>query len=165
MIIISGASNPPKAIHFSSRRSKSGVFLAGISHDLANVEDAIGCQLYNTVRDLYLTKSAALRHIEKLFERCRYEELQPTLYFTGHGKTDTGNWCFADGTISIEEILHMVPRRTYYPMIYSNACYSGHWKNFCVKKNIPGFQCLAACPEYCTAFDTKDAFGYHYFSM
>ena len=40
-------------------------------------------------------------------------------------------------------------------MIFSDACYSGHWANFCLRKGIGGFHCVAVCPEYSTAFDTK----------
>jgi len=40
-------------------------------------------------------------------------------------------------------------------MIFSDACYSGHWANFCVKEGTTGFHCLVACPEYSKAIDTK----------
>ena len=49
-----------------------------------------------------------------------------------------------------------VPGGCCYPMIFSHACYSGHWANFCVRKGIGGFHCVAACPEYSAAFDTKN---------
>ena len=42
------------------------------------------------------------------------------LYYTGHGEIGTGNWCFADGTVSIQEIFNMVPvpgeRSFYFPL-------------------------------------------------
>jgi len=44
-------------------------------------------------------------------------------------------------------------------MIFSDTCYSGHWANFCLKKNLAGFNCLAACPEFSKAVDTKDKGG------
>ena len=77
------------------------------------------------------------------------------LYYTGHGEKETGNWCFEDGKISIETILDIRPKGTYYPMIFSDTCYSGHWANFCLEKNIKGFHCLAACPEHSKAIDTE----------
>ena len=83
------------------------------------------------------------------------------LYYTGHGETGTGNWCFSDGTISIQEIFDMVPGGCYYPLIFSDACYSGHWANFCLGKSIGGFHCLAACPEFPTALDTKGVYDSH----
>ncbi|KAJ7389074.1 hypothetical protein OS493_033936 [Desmophyllum pertusum] len=116
-------------------------------------------KLFNTVKDLYLTKSRALEHIRRLFDTCKRKRVQPMLYYTGHGETGTGNWCFADGTISIQEIVDSLPGGTYYPMIFSDACYSGHWANFCVEKNIGCFHCLAACPEYSTAIDTEGEGG------
>ena len=156
-----GATDPPKEIGISKRRTRdaqgdrNGVFLAGVTRDLVNMEDVVGSKLYNTVKDLYLTKHAALRHITLLFEKCKDTNAKPMLYYTGHGEIGTGNWCFADGTISIQEIFDMVPGGCYYPLIFSDACYSGHWANFCLGKSIGGFHCLAACPEYSTALDTK----------
>jgi len=123
------------------------------------MEAALENKLFDTVKDLYLTKSSASDQIRKLFDICKRDGVQPMLYYTGHGEIGTGNWCFDDGTISIQEILDMLPGGVYYPMIFSDACYSGHWANFCLKKNIPGFHCLAACPEYSKAFDTKGEGG------
>ena len=160
-LLLSGASDPPSGISISDRRTKDtpgerrGTFLAGVTNDLLNMEAAVGDKLFNTVKDLYLTKSTASDHIQKFFDTCKLEEVKPILYYTGHGEIGTGNWCFADGTISIQEILDMRPEGTYYPMIFSDACYSGHWANFCLVKSIPGFHCLAACPEYSKAIDTK----------
>ena len=172
-LILSGASDPPSRINISDRRARDipgvrrGIFLSGVAHDLANMEAAVEVNLFNTVKDLYLTKTAASSHIRKLFETCKREELKPFLYYTGHGEIGTGNWCFADGTISIQEILDMLPAGTYYPMIFSDACYSGHWANFCLEENITGFHCLAACPEYCKAIDTKGLYNlqFNYFNF
>ena len=164
-LLLSGASNPPSDITTSDRRTRDtpgtrgGTFLSGVAHDLANMEDAVGSYLFNTVKDLYLTKSTACDHIRSLFDACRRDRFKPILYYTGHGEIGTGNWCFADGTISIQEILDMRPKGTYYPMIFSDACYSGHWANFCLKKSIAGFHCLAACMEYSKAVDTKGLYG------
>ena len=160
-LLLSGASNPPKDVKISKRRPsnipglRGGEFLSGVTHDLANMEAAVGTKLFNTVKDLYLIKSAAFEHIRKLFDVCRNEKVKPMLYYTGHGEIGTGNWCFHDGTISIQDIFDMLPVKTYYPMIFSDACFSGHWANFCLNKDIPGFHCLAACPEFSTACDTK----------
>ncbi|KAJ7389071.1 hypothetical protein OS493_033933 [Desmophyllum pertusum] len=75
--LLAGATDPPSDINISDRRTRdtpgnrSGAFLSGISRDLVNVEDAVGTKLFNTVKDLYLTKSRALEHITKLFEKCK----------------------------------------------------------------------------------------------
>ena len=166
-LLLSGATDPPKEIGISKRRTRdsqgdrTGVFLAGVTRDLVNMEDVVESKLYNTVKDLYLTKHAALRHITLLFEKCKDTNAKPMLYYTGHGEIGTGNWCFSDGTISIQEIFDMVPGGCYYPLIFSDACYSGHWANFCLGKSIGGFHCLAACPEYSTALDTKGVYDSH----
>ena len=160
-LLLSGAMDPPKNIDISKRRTldtpgdRSGTFLAGVSLDLVNMEDVVRAKLFNTVKDLYLTKSSALGHIRTFFDTCKSQGAKPMLYYTGHGEICTGNWCFDDGTISIQEIFNMVPEGYYYPMIFSDTCYSGHWANFCISKGIAGFHCLAACPEYLTADDTK----------
>ena len=75
-------------------------------------------------------------------------------YETGHGEIGTGDWCFHDGTISIQEIEDIVPSDTLYPLIISDSCYSGHWANYCIQADVLGFDCLAAAPEFMTAKDT-----------
>ena len=162
-LLLAGATNPPKDINISERRTRdsprdrSGTFLPGVTRDLTSVQEAVGTKLFNNVQDFYLTKSTALGHIRMLFDTCKRRGIKPMLYYTGHGEIGTGNWCFADGTISIQEIVDSLPEGTYYPMIFSDTCYSGHWANFCVEKHIGGFHCLAACPEYSIAVDTKGA--------
>ena len=147
-LLLSGATDPPTDISISDRRTrdapgdKNGQFLNGVTRDLVNTEDAVGTKLFNAVKDLYLTKSEGLAKIGKFFKACNPKKFHPMLYYTGHGEIGTGNWCFHDGTISIHEILDMVLGGVYYPMIFSDACYSGHWANFCINKGIPGFHCL-----------------------
>ena len=166
-LLLSGASKPPEDIEISKRRPRddpgdgNGAFLDGVTHDLVNMEYLVRSKLYNTVKDLYLTKDRAFEHITKLFKICKDKEAVPMLYYTGHGEIGTGNWCFANGTISIEEISNLVPVDCFYPMIFSDACYSGHWANFCLNNRIEGFECLAACPEYSNAFDTAGVFIVH----
>lgn len=164
-LLLSGATDPPRNIEISERRTrdapwdKNGDFLAGVTHDLLNMENAVGHHLHNTVKDLQLTKSQALVKIHTLFDECKRNSWKPMLYYTGHGEVGTGNWCFHDGTISIQEILDMVPEEMLYPMIFSDTCYSGHWADFCLQKDIAGFHCLAACPYYSKAVDTKGEGG------
>ena len=166
-LLLSGATDPPKEIGISERRTRdaqgdgNGAFLAGVIQDLANMENVVGTRLFNTVKDLYLTKDVALGHVTKVFEKCKEKKAKPMLCYTGHGEIGTGNWCFDDGTVSIQEIFDMVPLGYCYPMIFSDACYSGHWANFCLEKGISHFHCLAACPEYSTALDTKGVYVSH----
>ena len=162
-LLLAGATDPPKDVTISERRTrdvrgdKNGAFLRGVSRDLVNMEDAVGSKLYNTVKDLYMKKSEAISHIKKFVDHCQRNVYKPMLYYTGHGEICTGNWCFDDGTIGIQEIVDLLPADGYHPSIFSDACYSGHWANFCTEKNILGFDCLSACPDFSTAFDIPGA--------
>ena len=160
-LLLSGASDPPRSIVISDRRTRDcpgtrgGTFLSGVAKDLANMEAAVEDELFNTVKDLRQTRTKALDQVNSLFEECRSQGAKPMLYYTGHGEKGTGNWCFRDGKISLQTILDMHPKGTLHAMIFSDTCYSGHWANFCLEKNIQGFHCLAACPEYSKAIDTR----------
>ena len=70
------------------------------------------------------------------------------IFFSGQGECGTGNWCFPDGTIGIEDIVGwMLTESMEYPTIICEANYSGHWANYCAQKGISGLECLAACRE------------------
>ena len=81
------------------------------------------------------------------------------------GQAGTGNWCFidssdnGDGTIGIQEIEEDVPVGCHYPLIISDACYSGRWANYCRAEELPGFECLAATPEFSVAYDSDTGKG------
>ena len=160
-LLLAGATDPPEDVDISDRRSRddqgerNGAFLHGVTRDLVNMEDTIGGKLYNTLKNLYMTRSEAVGHIKRFFDHCQRNGFKPMLYYTGHGQVGTGNWCFEDGTIGIQEIVDILPTDCYYPHILSDACYSGNWANFCTGKDICGFHCLAACPEFSTALDIK----------
>ena len=147
-LLLAGASDPPCSIIISDRRTRGVTFLSCVVRNLANMEATVKAEMFNTVKDLHLTRATALGHIRNLFETCRRHRAKPMLYYTGHGERGTGNWCFEDGKINIKTILDILPEGTLPPMIFSDTCYSGHWANFCLEKNIKGFHCLAACPEY-----------------
>jgi len=121
--------------------------------------------LHNVVRDYYLEKDEARAKIKKFFSICRRDGCKPILYYTGHGQAGTGNWCFSDGdgysdgTISIQEIEEDVPVGCDYPLIISDACYSGCWANYCRGRELPGFECLAATPEFSAAYDSDTGKG------
>ena len=158
-LLLSGASEPPENVATSNRRprdapNREGGFLKGISSDLRNMQTAVNFKFDNSVQNLKITKSEAFSHIDSLFKRCREEDLKPMLYYTGHGETNTGNWAFSDGTISIEEILNRKPVGIVYPTIISDACFSGRWAAFCFEKGIAGFECLSACKSNQKAYDT-----------
>ena len=66
-----------------------------------------------------------------------------TLYYTGHGEKDTGNWCFKDGVISFNDIFELyVNHFKEKPLTIALDCsYSGNWINECGKRldemNVP----------------------------
>lgn len=72
-LLLSGACDPPEHIGISSRKDRgegSGNFLAGISHDLSNMESTIlkvEAQLYNTIRDLKINQGRSLRTYHPIF--------------------------------------------------------------------------------------------------
>ena len=169
---------PADDVSISDRRTrdvqgdKNGAFLRGVTKDLANMEDAVGGKLYNTLKNLYMTKAEAVGHIKGFFKHCMKGKFKPMLYYTGHGEVGTGNWCFKNGTISIEEIVDIMPTKWYnsmpreffYPLILSDACYSGNWANWCCEKDIDGFSCVSACPEFSTALDVPGKYRNGVFS-
>ena len=55
--------------------------------------------------------------------------------------------------MGIQEIEDLIPQDCSYPFIICDCCYSGHWADYCLKKCVRGFHCLAACPYYSTAVD------------
>ena len=145
-LLLSGAIRPSD-IH----GDRNGSFLYGITKDFANMEGKIlkeKGKLRNRVTDLYMEKSNAVGQVRRHFKHCMNNALKPVLYYSGHGEIGTGNWCFNDGTLGIEEICDMQQGVCQPPYIVSDTCYSGHWANFCLRKEIKGFHCLAACPDY-----------------
>ena len=158
-----GATDPP--CDTSTRRTrninKNSSFLRGVTNDLATMEASkkVKKGLYNAVRDYYLEKDEARAKIKKFFSICKGDGSKPILYYTGHGQVGTGDWCFSDGTLSIQEIEEDVPRGCLYPLIISDACYSGRWANYCRAEELPGFECLAASPEFSAAYDSDTGKG------
>jgi len=164
-LLIAGATNPPGEIEISTRRTRNaesgGSFLRGLTNDLATMEasEVVTKSLHNVVRNYNLKKHDARTEIKDLYDICKRDGCKPILYYTGHGQTGTGNWCFSDGTLSIQEIEEDRPDGCDYPLVISDACYSGHWANYCREENLPGFECLAAAPEFSVAYDSDTGKG------
>ena len=160
---MAGATDPP--CETSTRRSRNcdrkGSFLRGVTNDLGTMEasEVVKKGLHNAVRDYYLEKDEARAKIKKFFNICKRDGCKPVLYYTGHGQVGTGDWCFSDGTLSIQEVEEDVTFGCLYPLIISDACYSGRWSNYCRAKEIPGFECLAASPEFSAAYDSDTGKG------
>ena len=51
------------------------------------------------------------------------------LYFTGFGQKDTGNWCFVDGVVTLNEVVDTIRRQNkkLYIDIYCDCSYAGNW--------------------------------------
>ena len=159
-LLISGANNPSKRFIASDRGERSfpnatsGSFLRGISLDLHNMERAVDADLHNTIKDLQMRKSEAIGHIRKFFEHCKANDFKPMLYYTGYGESNTGNWCFRDGILSLRDILNLIPVGMENPTILCDTCYSDRWAIACAELQREGLNCLAACGPDETAKDS-----------
>ena len=57
------------------------------------------------------------------------------IFYTGHGETNTGNWCFKDGIITFQDILKLYEDNFKGKLltINSDCSYSGNWIKDCAK--------------------------------
>ena len=59
------------------------------------------------------------------------------IYYIGHGKKKTGDWCFSDGFITLREILDLYMSNQHFRgrvlYIISDCSYSGSWVKGCMK--------------------------------
>jgi hypothetical protein len=67
----------------------------------------------------------------KLIEDFLFQCKKPaaTLWYTGHGQRGTGNWCFEDGAISLEDLIRLYEMcfKGRLLTIITDCSYSGHW--------------------------------------
>jgi len=48
--------------------------------------------------------------------------------YIGHGKKNHGDWCFSNGSISLQEILQLFrPEEEFRLLVLSDCCFSGKW--------------------------------------
>jgi len=133
-ILIAGCTNPPKNVKAADKSRDSGSYLDGIKCDMSNMEEYVKKkpilygELFDSLRMMNsLKKGTVLERIRKCAER-------PTrcirIYYTGHGQTNTGNWCFADGVVTLKEVIGAVRSSQKEPLwiyIYADCCFSGNW--------------------------------------
>ena len=154
-LLLAGASDPPEWCDISKRRprdvSKGGTFLHGTTRDLAKMERSLRknlgetSSLSNSIRDLELTKSRARDAIKSCFEKSMEDGSRPVLYYSGHGMFLRGDWCFHDGTLTLEEIKADLPNGCY-PLIIADTCFSGCWANKCtLVLALNSFQSVKVC--------------------
>ena len=146
-ILIAGSSDPPKHCDDEPvvEDTDPSKFLPGISKDLANMETAIldnkEMEIANVLRDFNLETTAVLENLKRLFLDCMLHDVKPMVYYTGHGEQGTGNWCFRDGTLGLEQItdcIHGIKTELAtltsdnrkqvipgcdYPMIFMDSCF------------------------------------------
>ena len=167
-LLISGASNPPDTVEISTRRNRDngGVltramlkdarsFSHNVTFDLTNMQDSLrpNNSLWICRSNPKITRDEVRDLVQEFFRDCHRNKWKPMLYYTGHGEIGTGNWCFSDGTIGIQDIIGWVPEGCEKPTICSDACYSGVWANYCAQQRIEGFECLSACGDDEAALD------------
>ncbi|XP_019856994.1 PREDICTED: uncharacterized protein LOC109585377 [Amphimedon queenslandica] len=82
----------------------------------------------------FLSRDQCLQMIKDLFTK--YDQPGASIWYTGHGEKDTGNWCFKDGVISFDDIFHLY--MDHYQgkslTIISDCSHSGNWVKECAKK-------------------------------
>ena len=166
-LLISGAIDPPKSIEISNRRprrstttTRSGKYLAGMGQDLGNMIECVDdIGLFNYSFDMQKTKEDAIQNIKGLFEACLKNEPKaaPIIYYSGHGESNTGNWCFQNLQLGIREIVALIPDGCYHPLIISDSCFSGCWADYCIyQPDGNNVHVLAACPYNTTTYDNED---------
>ena len=139
-ILIAGTTSSPSSIKTSDKKRENGNYLDGITSDLHNVKNWInntlggddGMNVLDTiVQDMkYLSKWTVLDRIQKCAKKTvTYRDAHIYIYYTGHGEKHTGNWCFADGIISLKEVIDAVESVNSGCTIYiiADCCYSGDW--------------------------------------
>ena len=128
-ILIAGTTNSPKSVKARDKTRDNGSYLDGISSDSHNMKKWVNknqyWQLYNTVQNMRnLKKSTVLSEITEFAEQKESKECI-RIYYTGHGESNTGNWCFKDGTVSLIEVIKTVRsvNEGCWIYIYADCCY------------------------------------------
>lgn len=117
-------------------------FVEGVSADLANIEATIKeyaqsgwapWALHNIVNNTKDTSKAdVIDTIKECAQECKKQAKgrEVVIYYTGHGETNTGNWCFADGVVTLSDVYNAV--LSVYPKVDTvnlmcDCNYSGNW--------------------------------------
>ena len=134
-LLIAGTTESSSSINFSDKKRDNGNYLNGVKSDLANMEQYINNEEYDTVqnviRDMKDLKCwTVLDRIKKCAKECKQKNGKSVrIYYTGHGETNTGNWCFKDGVINLKQVIDAV-KQEYNNcdiIIHCDCCYSGNW--------------------------------------
>eukprot|EP01084_Bolivina_argentea_P131523 232135_1 len=193
-LLISGTTESPSFLQ-AVPKTRDGNYLSGIKNDLANMETVISekkdlYELYNIYRDMrHGTQKEVLTQIERLIEHTldlknnireyvseNHKEKNDIkksklchIYYTGHGASNTGNWCFNDGDVKLVDIVNIAlskMNQTHHRLdvyLILDCCFSGKWNEqlemihsgIQKRNNKLRFFISAACGANETAFDTK----------
>ena len=169
-LAISGTTTHANDMNVTKKKKKdiNGKYLNGLLFDMVLVDgylERYGYVLYNRISNMRdTTKDAVLSSIDEYCwflntkenaKKCAY------IYYTGHGGTNTGNWCFNDGTISLDEIFELIVydygiKRF---VLYCDCCYAANWVMDVAKQNISNvdyIKILASGWPGTPAYDTKN---------
>eukprot|EP01083_Nonionella_stella_P248153 859485_1 len=98
-ILIAGTTDS-KGVQYADKSRDNGSYLNGVSKDLANMETYINgfgdkYVVQNVVRDMkYGKKSMVLDRIKRCAQECQQNNGEKvSIYYSGHGEFNTGNWC------------------------------------------------------------------------
>lgn len=130
-LLIAGTTDSPKNIYKVDRERGNGNYLHGIEYDLNNMKEAINHSndngtLANILQDMkYLECKTVLDRIKKA---AREAQTYLKIYYTGHGQYGDGNLCFADGVISLDQVLSTARSESNcWIVLMLDSCWSGNW--------------------------------------
>ena len=98
-----------------------------------------------------------MKNIKRFFQACEVNLFLPVLYYSGHGEIGSGNWIFYRGKkdgkvvhdkVSITEMIEIIPESIEKVFIFSDACFSGHWADYCTRTRNCKLEIVASSP-YC----------------
>jgi len=132
ILMIAGTTEHAKSTKFTDKTRDNGSYLGGIDCDMNTMAEYYKNNLktvYNVVRNMKnLSKYTVLKEIEEYCKWLIKQEVdRGCIYYTGHGGTNTGDWCFKDGTVSLHEVIQILKKYQVQMMIYSDCCYAGNW--------------------------------------
>ena len=139
-LLIKGCTDSPKGVKVSKRKDNKGEYLEGIKYDFATVQDMLerdqrfttDHKLYNTLENMRsLECDDVIREIKKFAQFAHDNDCKSiNVYYTGHGESHTGNWCFSDGTMAMKQVLNTIKSTDWEKRnihLWLDACYSGNW--------------------------------------
>ena len=169
-LCISGTTTHASDMNVTKKKKKdiNGQYLNGLMRDMVMVDEHLerfGYILFNRICNMRdTTKHTVLSSIRRycFFIRRRQNAKKCAyIYYTGHGGTNNGNWCFKDGYISLNEILAIIAHefRIKRVVLYCDCCYAANWVMDIAKQDTRFFEYVkisASGWPGTSAYDTKD---------